>query len=30
MSFRQMLNHRCDIYHEAAQAPSAGRFGIPA
>lgn len=30
MSYKQMLIHRCDIYHEAAQAPSAYRFGIPA
>lgn len=30
MSYKQMLIHRCDIYHEAPQAPSAGRFGIPA
>ncbi|MCY7766611.1 MULTISPECIES: YqbH/XkdH family protein [Bacillus] len=30
MSYQRMLIHRCDIYHEATQAPSAGRFGIPA
>ncbi|MCY8334749.1 YqbH/XkdH family protein, partial [Bacillus spizizenii] len=30
MSYQQMLIHRCDIFHEAAQALSAGRFGIPA
>ncbi|AUZ26049.1 DUF3599 domain-containing protein [Bacillus subtilis] len=29
MSYQHMLIHRCDIYHEEAQAPSAGRFGIP-
>lgn len=30
MSYQQMLIHRCDIYHETAQSPLAGRFGIPA
>lgn len=30
MSYQQMLIHRCDIYHETAQPPPAGRFGIPA